>query len=73
MSADKAQSAADVDFPPLYGPDDFSRNDLAGIRERASELLDSGFLLLTEGHYVQEIIERCDELIEQISPPDPRH
>jgi hypothetical protein len=49
------------DLPPLYGPGDFSLERLAVIRRAASELYDSGFLLITESHHVAEVIERCDE------------
>jgi hypothetical protein len=65
VSAYTPRPAATADFPPLYRPHDFSPADLAGIRQRASELLDSGFLLITEGHYVEAVIERCDELLGQ--------
>jgi hypothetical protein len=49
-------------FPPLYDADGFGRGDLAAIRERASDLLDSGFLPITESHCVVGVLERCDEL-----------
>jgi hypothetical protein len=46
----------------LYCPGDFSLERLAVIRRAASELFDSGFLLITESHYVAEVIGRCDEV-----------
>jgi hypothetical protein len=49
------------DLPPLYDPGDFSLERLAAIRRAASELYDSGFLLITESHHITEVIERCDE------------
>ena len=55
-----------VQIPPLYGPNDFSRDDLKAIREQAASLCESGFLLIMEEFCMTDIIERCDELISQI-------
>jgi hypothetical protein len=63
VSAFTPRPAATADFPPLYRPHDFSPADLAGIRQHASGLLESGFLLITESHYVEAVIERCDEML----------
>jgi hypothetical protein len=65
VNAHTPRPAMITDFPPLYRPHDFSRTDLAGIRQQASDLLESGFLLVTEGHYVEAIIGRCDEMLGQ--------
>lgn len=55
-------------IPPLFGPGDFSRQTLTETRRRAVGLLESGLLLVDEEFCVNDIIERCDQLLREGYP-----